>query len=775
MPYEHLRFEREVPVNQRRPRQPPRVRVPADPAAHGSAVLRTLQAVRAAPAQAHGYDQRQLLKIRTQEGVDPGVFGNMPGVEVLSQEGETVVLAFATPQALATFEARLGSLSAGQQPTRREILFALEAFDQWSAADRSGWALTKLGLPAQEPFFLDVELWPLTLANERQRLVAHFERFCQQANVAIVDSIRQPSLLLFRLELGRVQVDLFLNHRDVRTVDLPPTFALAQQLLELDLADVGEIPPPPDGAPGVVVLDSGTTTGHPLLAPAIGEAAGFVAPARLANDENGHGTLVSGIALYGDVGARATERRFVPELRLFSGRVLDHNAAANRRLIENQVEEAVRYFHAAYGCRVFNFSYGDLNRPFNVSGRAGRMAYTLDRLARELDILFVVPTGNFDGVDGRRINWRDEYPRYLGLDEAGLIDPAPAANAITVGSIARWDADFMNQRFAPAAETLPVARRDCPSPFTRHGPGINDAIKPELVAYGGNWAVMARAVGPIVTQGLGELSTSREFAAGRLLAEQYGTSFAAPHVAYSAAKLLRYLPAASPNLIRALLVANAEIPAACQHAFPDDADELRKVCGYGRIDDEALFESTDEAVTLYAEAAIRDKRNHIYEIPLPEDFLDRGRRNREISVSLAFTPSVSTTRLDYLTTKLSFRLVRASSLDEVSAAFNANTPDEEHEGIAELTNGRTISARARSRGTVQSSQWVFRTITNQMRTESVFVVVTRNNAIWGGDLAAENENYALVVRLRDRGHLAPRLYAQVRARLEARIRQRVQI
>src|SRR5262245_45087615 len=105
MPYEHLRFERESPVNPRRPRGFPRIRVPDRPEEHGQIVLRSLVEARAAPAPVAGFDDRQLLKIRTQEGVDPGVFAQIAGVEVISQEAGSVVLAFATAQALATFEA----------------------------------------------------------------------------------------------------------------------------------------------------------------------------------------------------------------------------------------------------------------------------------------------------------------------------------------------------------------------------------------------------------------------------------------------------------------------------------------------------------------------------------------------------------------------------------------------------------------------------------------------------------------------------------------------
>jgi hypothetical protein len=115
------------------------------------------------------------------------------------------------------------------------------------------------------------------------------------------------------------------------------------------------------------VLDSGIAGGHPLIRSALGDAQGFLLPDKHAHDDNGHGTLVAGIALYGDVEECAQAKEFVPQLRLVSGRILDDRAEGDPRLIENIVSEAVRYFHTEYSCRVFNLSYGDFNRNLRIS------------------------------------------------------------------------------------------------------------------------------------------------------------------------------------------------------------------------------------------------------------------------------------------------------------------------------------------------------------------------------------------------------------------------
>ena len=546
-----------------------------------------------------GVSSRSLLtgKIQPEE-----VARASAGVEIVSQEEGTLLLAFATEQELEEFEAKLAGLAAGEGITYRNVIYALQDLDHWSPGDRTGWALRRDGFPDAEPFAIDVELWPLARGNHLDRMRRAFEAWVGGQGGQVIDAVRQPYLTLYRIRCPSAVADDLLRHRDVRTVDLPPRIGLEPILVRADVQQLDEVPDPPPGAPGIVVLDTGIATGHPILAPAIGDAQSFLASAPAA-DDHGHGTFVSGIALYDDVTACLRNRRFVPELRLFGGRILDHQNQGDLSLIENQVEQAVRYFVENYGCRVFNLSYGDHNKPYlgrHVSG----LAVTLDALSRELDVLFVVPTGNYEGDDDGPTDWRAEYPGYLLGDTATLLDPAPALNALAVGSLARHE---RNERWPDDPAYRPVARTDQPSPFTRRGPSLNGAIKPDLVDYGGNLIVNVRTGGQPAAgrQGVGELSTSHDFAAGRPFSEDSGTSFAAPRVANAAANLLSELPDASVDLCRALLVAHARTPSPCVDLFAREDETVREVTGYGLVDRSALYRSLEDCVTLWAEAPFR--------------------------------------------------------------------------------------------------------------------------------------------------------------------------
>jgi hypothetical protein len=291
-----------------------------------------------------------------------------------------------------------------------------------------------------------------------------------------------------------------------------------------------------------------------------------------------------------------------------------------------------------------------------------------------------------------------------------------------------------------------------------------------LTAYGGNWAIhqVSRRHS---SRRLGELSLSKDFAAqGRLLAEEAGTSFAAPHVAHYAGRLLAQLPNASANLIRALLIANAIAPSATCDLFDNDREKIAQSVGYGMVQTDTLYRSSEEQVTLIAEAALQNKHHHFYEVPIPESFYNSGKRSRrrEIAAAMAHCPPVRTTRIDYKASSLQFRLVEAESLDRVVATFNAATSKDDFPNIAELNLDQTCKNQYRSKGTVQCSIWTIK----RPRQRRLFVVVTRNDPAWGESLSLGEEPYALVIRLMDRENEEARLYVEVRAQLQARERER---
>ena len=767
MARDHFTFEREQPVTNKRPKKGfPSGKKVEDSAGHGQRMLASFaDAKQAAQAQDQGFDDRLLFKIEIDD-FEGGNLETIPGVELISQEEKGVFLVFSSEGAMEEFEARLTSLAEGGTPTRKSLLEALDGFEAFTAADRTGWALGHYGSPNQDQFNVDVELWPLGKSAEREALIKAFEAWLQGKDIAKKDRVANASIVLYRLEVNTDQLEQLLNHRDVRLVDLPPKFRLEVSLLQADIQDIADVPAPADDAPGVVVLDSGLVTGHPLLRSAVGDSQSFI-EGKGADDEHGHGTMVAGKALYGDVAASLEARQFVPELRLFSGRILDENCESDEKLIEHQVDEAVRYFVENYNCRVFNLSYGDNNKPY-TGGRIRGLAVILDLLARELGVLFVVPTGNYHHSESP-VAWRESYPDSL-LDNV-LLDPAPSVNSITVGSIARYDQTMNASRYPNDPSEPSFAAINQPSPFSRSGPGIKGAIKPEFVAYGGNYAVNTRADN-VIQRLLGEVSTCKDFATGRMVAEDVGTSFSAPYLAHLAGRILSVYPEATVNDIRALLAAHAFTPPEVDTLFASDRDKSLLTTGYGVIDEEALFRSLDDDITIFTQDSLSNKSHHFYEVPVPIEFLSSGKRLRQISVSLAFTPMVRTTRLDYKTTRITFQLVKGSSLEDVSAYYS-DRPVEDVFKRSEYATGRDVTLLRRSLGTLQASTWSIKQVYARQRLKKFFVVVTRHDYPWAEAALPAPEPYSLVVNLRDKENEKAELLQQVEAILQGRVRARV--
>ncbi len=769
--YGHLKLVREqARATVRPPRGFPRDASPVDAAMHAVNLIDSLDAAQTAgDSIIQGYDQRRLLTIKLREKIQPEkVRRAVNNIELVSQEQDKLILAFASKEQLDEFQSRLRAFSNGHSITYEKIILSLSAIDIWTANDRMGWSLREKGFPNKETILLDITLWPLDKPTEARKMQDSFEQWIRENSGVIVDSVKKPYLILYRIRCSSKFAEQCLQYRDVRHVDLPPEVGLEQHVVFTSIQDLDMIPEPPAGSPGIVVLDSGVVPGHPVLAPAMGDSQSFL-PNRSPWDSHGHGTFVCGIALYDDVSKSIHSRKFIPRLRLFSGRLLDGHNQGNPKLIENQVEEAVQYFTREYGCKVFNFSYGNRNKPYK-GGHLSGLSVTLDMLSREYDILFVIPTGNRDFHPSPTGDLPSSDPEYFTADEAGLIDPSPALNVLTVGRIARYD---KSQSAQDRLNARPAVRSRQPSPFTRHGPSINGAIKPEIVDYGGNLAVDS-LTNRVRKDGLGELSISHEFSKRRPFCTDVGTSFSAPRVAHVAARILGEIPTASVDLCRAILVAHARIPQPCSDLFAQEGP-LRSVVGYGLVDRTALYRSLENYVTLWIEEKIGKSQHHLFRIPIPEEFWSLPRRDRQLTVSLAYRTNVRNTRIDYRGEMIHFKLIQADSVNQILGSLGTSSTSQDVGTMSERSSGRSVTHRIRSKGTVQASTWSFRQPSSTVRSQEFYIVVTRWDPTWYRDYSREELPYALVTALSDRANQTSRLYTQVKAELQSRVRSRIEI
>lgn len=794
--YKHLRIQKEKLVNDRRTRQ---FKIPSikrtDLAGHGQRLGNLLAgAILEARGQNASSNDRFVLKLQYVGMLDIQHL-EKHGVEFLSQEGNDICIVFASEAGLSQFADHLSRLGVDDDEiTYKQILSALESVGNWTRDDRESWSIKHLGLPNTPIFRLDVELWPIEISTHpsRHKLVQEFGRWLNDNNIVQVDHISLDSLLMYRLEVNAAQADLLFEHSDVRFIDLLPQTGIKHSQLNIDVANIPtQLASPAEDSARVCILDSGINTNHPLLRTAIAENSSFIAGLD-GGDDIGHGTAVAGIALYGDLEACAESNYWKPEFWIFGGKLLfldedTGEARFDQQTIERVLTDAVAYYAGLHGCRIFNLSFGNKNAPYDNCHIKG-IAYVLDKLAREYDVLFIVSAGNFGGNEDPPIpatSWRDEYPNYLSCPESVIIDPAPALNVISVGSLARHNAHINEQRYPEIHALTPAAERQ-PSPFTRHGPSIKGAIKPDLVAIGGNVASPMRIQGQqwkADARGMGVLTLNHDFVGKTLFKEISGTSFAAPYITHLAGRILNEYPESSANLLRAILVNHAAIPKESIGVFSDDdrvahkekykSDLDHDVMGYGMVDTDTLFRSSESAVVLLAEESIKHDSHQFFELPLPDAFLRSNRAKRELRVSLAHTPPVRTTRLDYVATKIFFRLVTGASLDEVQRSFNHDTQKDTETRNDDRTGNRSVSAQLRGKGTVQASVWEFKQLSPSAKW---FVVVTRQDRPdWGGGFCLEEEPYALVVTVTDRDNAEAQLYTQIQNRIQIQEQERARV
>ena len=783
---EHIQFKRESRAAPRRPvkRGFPGVQPPSDLDAFFRRTQKIIKDFKDSPTtQVAGYDERRLVKLKLSTELMPDQINNIEGLEFIDHDEDGVVVALASEKALAIFEERLSSLMQAEKVSEDNILYALKEFEEWAADDRMGVRIKSEPLPSGN-FFVDVELWSLdNNSSEVQKMRLHFEGWLKENEIEIIDSL--VIIPYYRLNLNQNTLNVLLNHRDVRFVDLPPTFGIEPYDLSMEVEEFKAIEGPNENSAALAVLDTGITAGHPFIGAAVADAQSFITSDE-ATDNHGHGTWVSGIGLYGDIKASIDAKSFVPTIWILSGRVLDGNSEYDRKIILNSISDAVDYFLGNYDCRIFNISFGDSKYPYK-GGRLQSFAVGLDILSRESNILFVVSAGNFNVADvfddG---NIQDSYPKYLSTDDAKIIDPASSVNSITVGSIAEYESPPYSD--PDKIKHLPLANTNFPSPFTRSGPSINGVVKPDFVDYGGNYSYDPSMPNMLHQSQLGQVTLSKDFLKeGKLFKLVNGTSFAAPRVAHMATRLHSLMPDVRMDTIRAVLGANSNYPLTEQQKsdlfseFFDSNSEghLSDFYGYGKIDENWLFSSGDEVVTIYSEDAITDDENHFYEIPLPNDFVTGIQRYRKYTVSLAHTPSVRHSRLDYTATRIRFRLKYASSIDEVASIFsdkeNAVKMGEDTIG----SNVHQIGPKKRDKGTLQVSQFAFKASPKKIANKKLYLAVIRQDRYWSKNSSQvlHEEPYSIALRYQDLDAEHANLYntisAEIQLREQAQSKQRI--
>ncbi|WP_095092949.1 S8 family peptidase [Pseudomonas sp. Irchel 3A5] len=701
------------------------------------------------------------------------------GFEILSSDSDRTLILFSSSGDLEHFKKQIAGYGGEIPKTQKSAPYAnfvssIERIGTLEPRDRLGTRLREDGFNDLGDFdlnafyLLDLELWQVGNATLRRAKLEQISGLIESGAGQVLDEYIGPAISLLRIRVSGSQLLEILLLDDVSQVERPPqpdTFS--SESLLLTISDLPEIQDLDDNLELIGIIDSGVND-HPLLAGALVGAIGV--PQELGSEDSfGHGTRVAGIAAFGDIRAQLLMGGpLIRSARICSAKVVNARGGFDDgKLVPRQMRDAIYSLHEQFGCRIFNISLADIHSIPYAGGKVGAWTATLDELASELDILIIVSAGNRLPRQGElREEGLTGYPNYLLEDDNRFLEPSAALNVLTVGSISHGNG--MDEILADSVGVRPITEVSEPSPFTRVGPGIGGAIKPDIVDLGGTMIydpLSGMRWTDLPSTGL--ITLNHQPHRGPLRSGA-GTSYSAPMVANKAAQLLRRLPGASANLLRALLIGSAQIPDEIHTCLRKVKQGYHQhIRGNGYISLERATYSDDSRVVLVAEDALPLDNFAVYEIPIPEPFYAQA-GTRTIRITLAFNPPVRHTRVDYAGVKMNFRLVRGKDSDFIFEYFRQRT---KQETAAPKLDGRfdcdlQPGPQTREKGTVQTATVTFKKGELGQYGDRYYLVI-RCESGWADYLPVQN--YAVAVEIAHEADV--QIYQRIQQRVRTRILQ----
>ena len=627
------------------------------------------------------------------------------GIHVLSvaenRKGYWVV--FSDDDTLSQFKSKLETYGSKEGP-KYDFFNAIDSFQDIPRWKKIGKGLKEkpLGETAE---FIDIELWRMTDPQKNERFINELKQaYSDLSQFRITDTLMSKTFVLLRVKLSAAVFDEIIELKEISRADRPSVPQL--NLFEYTRPDISSIEfhEPDESAHGVLIIDSGIISNHPMLERCIGGEENFQEEEPQIQDTVGHGTAVAGCAAYGDIESCLETNNFTPSNWIFSAKVMyaERNEITGTvsaiydpaKLIEHQLKDAVESFlsNVEYHIRVVNISLGNSNEVWHKNyNRQLPLAALIDELAFEFpNVIFIVSVGNHDptGIYGTIEEIISNYPVFL-TDSADfkIINPATSSLALTVGSIA-GKVRIERERYGAEQIKTSVASEDQPSPFTRTGFGINGMIKPELVEYGGN-LILYDNYGRIVEDRGGKIALLNNRTTEDIIQYDYGTSFSAPKVAHLVGKIVNHFPQGSGNFIKNMLLIGSDYPFEPSKNFYQTADKKSAekahlaICGYGLSSFERAINSFSNRVVLWDEGQIGLNQMKVYSLHLPDIFFsEQGRK--KIIVVLTFNPETRLTRGDsYLGNRMEFHLFHSINPQALIEKYGVITEQAEQIGVPE--------------------------------------------------------------------------------------------
>ncbi|MCL5878169.1 MAG: S8 family peptidase, partial [Candidatus Bathyarchaeota archaeon] len=494
-------------------------------------------------------------------------------------------------------------------------------------------------IQSNEPTAIEIEMFPNLGKSCYEGLVQKTGDFLVKNNDQLIDSLfddESASLRAFaKPQTARAIIQGIDSVWQARKVPII-TLETPQNFEAPALPTPGE---PLSNCKTICVLDTGVKKNHPFLANLVTDSKDFSSD-NSCEDLQGHGTFVAGLAAYGNlenvVDAQASAK-------IINAKI---HGATNNGYLEKSITRAVNHFHniaKIFSLSVMYETYSNIDYPSDL-------AYRIDKLSNELEVIFVICTGNIrDNL--QPLLSVQKYPSYFRQDGCRIFSGAEASTAITVGGIANKDTKKS------------LAKIGQPSPFTRRGQ-LAKRCKPDVVNYAGNLELNAFGQLSSHNSALGVISLSLN----NTLAYDLGTSYSAPMVANILARLYREYPDASLNLLKALLIHFSDVP---KNHYYLKADEALKKSLYGKglPEFEACAFSQNYAPTYIIEDSIGYDEVALIPVYVPLA-MKKIFGARKMKITLVYNPPVNKGVEGYTLVDLDFQLFKRLKDGELQRQTN---------------------------------------------------------------------------------------------------------
>ncbi len=489
---------------------------------------------------------------------------------------------------------------------------------------------------------------------------------------------------------------------------------------------------PSEDSPYVCVLDTGVNVGHPLLEQSLNSVdLHTIEPVWGVADQNGHGTEMAGLSLWGDL-THCLETADSINLthRLESVKLLPQDGDNVGRHHGNLTMDAVAQPEIREPYRQRVFSMAVTAKDSRDRGKPSAWSATLDSLACDIGgegltpRLMIVSAGNIDDIHA----W-NTYPESNSTD--GIHDPAQAWNVLTVGAytekVRLTEMDTQGyEAVAPSGGLSPFSTTSLT--WQKSWP-----LKPDVVFEGGN--VAKDAIGSVKMHSLSLLTTSHDLS-NRLLTTTNATSAATALCSRMAAQLMAHYPSLWPETVRALIVHSAEWTEQMKKDFldprqrKDDYQRLIRHCGFGVPKLERALWSVSNSLTLIVQDELQPfireddegepkmREMHLHDLPWPKDALvSLGKTPVEMRVTLSYfiepSPGIiergAGGRYKYESHGLRFEVKRPTERpDEFRARINQRVRDGEegsYGGGGSDPDWRLGTKPGRHLGSLHSDTW----------------------------------------------------------------------